>query len=395
MRWFLVLTSLGLVVCLTGVFLLMRPDAEGTRPPFFPATEDQVLLREVPGEGPAPKFGGTPIYDACAMITIDSLTSLGVELNHDVVVMHDYLDGDVPPEAAVSQAGLDSASRCSYQLSNGNRLHVEVHQTPYNSAEDLEFSIGRAERQGARIRSEDGLSIARMDDKDAMEIRLWRTGLLVAVVLGTKQPGLFDEQTFATKLESVVKAALLRDPTAPMRHVYTSLFDRVKHPCEVASAEVFMKAFPSRSAAAVRTQFHPRPSRTLMERHPDHALQGGMLCLRHNIVAEGTVNKAEYRELDLKLNVWDNPQAATDLNTYSCDPADRHPFGPPVAVSPSVGTGQTCMGDLQIDWVLNFLVDNVNVSLQGGSPVNGPTASRRRDELLPAARAIAAAGTSR
>lgn len=64
MRWFLVLTSLGLIVCVAGVFLLMRPDTKASRPatsPFF--SDEQVLLRQVPGDGPAPKFGGTPIYD--------------------------------------------------------------------------------------------------------------------------------------------------------------------------------------------------------------------------------------------------------------------------------------------------------------------------------------------
>ncbi|PWK89445.1 hypothetical protein C8D88_102718 [Lentzea atacamensis] len=72
--------------------------------------------------------------------------------------------------------------------------------------------------------------------------------------------------------------------------------------------------------AAVKTQFHPKTSLTRMERHPEFALQGGMPCLHHNIVAEGTVNKAEYRELDLKLNVWDKPRAAA-ANAYFCDPA--------------------------------------------------------------------------
>lgn len=400
MRWFFALTSLGLILCVVGVFLLMRPDAKGSRPatsPFF--SDNQVLLRQVPGAGPAPKFGGTPIYDACSVITIDGLTRLGVELNHDVTVMHDYLEGDVPPDAAVSQPGLDSASHCYYGLSNRNWLQVFVYQTPYNSAHDLEFSIGKAERKGAEIRTEDDLSVAELDLGDMVEIRLWKAGLLVVVTFQTERPGPygpFDKATFAAKLEQIAKAAVLRGPTAPMRHVYTSLFDKVKHPCEIASTEAFMKAFPSHSAAAVKTQFHPRAASTPMERHKtESALQGGMSCTRHNIVADGVTNDAEYRELGLSLNMWDNQQAATDLNAYQCDPADHHPFGTPVAVTPVAGTGQTCLTELVLDWVLEMQIDNVNISLQAALAKPKPPAGQRRDELMPAAQAIATAGVSR
>lgn len=402
MRWFFIVASLGLVVCLTGLYLLSRPDAKGSLPPtsrFFSSSDDQVLLRQVPGEGPAPKFGSTPIHDACSIIRIADLKRLGVGLNHDVVVAHDYLDDDVPPAAAVSQHSLDSASHCHYGLSNGNWLQVEVHQTPYNSAHDLEFSIGKAERKGAQIRVEDGLSIARLDLGEMMEIRLWKADLLVVVAFQTEKPGpygRFDAGTFAEKLEPIAKAAVLRGPTAPMRHVYTSLFDKVKHPCDIASAEAFLAAFPSRSAAAVKTRFHPRAASTPMERHKTKsALQGGMLCTRHNIVADGVTNDAEYRELDLSLNMWDNPQAATDLNAYQCDPADRHPFGTPVAVTPVVGTGQTCLTELVLDWVLEMQIDNVNISLQAALAKPKPPAGQRRDELMPAAQVIAAAGVSR
>jgi hypothetical protein len=207
--------------------------------------------------------------------------------------------------------------------------------------------------------------------------------------------GPFDAKALVSKLERIAKAAVLQGPTAPMRHIYPTLFDKVKHPCEIASVEAFMRSFPSaHSAAAVKTQFHPKAPLTPMERHPAEALQGGMLCQRHNIVADGVTNRAEYRELDLSLSVWDNPQAATDLNAYHCDPADQHPFGAPVAISPSVGTGQTCLTSLVLSWVLEMQVGNVNVSLQTAVPDTKPPAGHTRDQLMPAAQVIAAAGVS-
>lgn len=332
------------------------------------------------------------------MITIADLDRLGVTLHDGWVVAHDYLDRDVPPEAAVSQPALDPASACTYRLQNWNSLLIEVHQAPYNSAEDVEFASGRAARKQADVRAEDGLSLARWHDTDSWDIDLWRSGLLVQVSLTTDKPGPygpFDAKTFATKLEPLVKAAVLTGPTAPMRHSYPAPFDRLKHPCEIAGTEAFYKSFPStHSAAAVKTQFHPRHAMTPMDRHPESALQGGMLCKRHNLVPDGVTNRAEYRELDLTTRFWDNPQAAADRNAYQCDPLDKHPAGPPVAVSPTVGTGETCMTDLQINWALDLRLDNVNISLTAALGDHKLTAGQRRDQLLPAAQAIAAAGAA-
>lgn len=53
------------------------------------------------GTGPVLRYGDSAVYDACSLVTIDGLARHGVELNDDVVVAHDYMDGDVPPDAAV------------------------------------------------------------------------------------------------------------------------------------------------------------------------------------------------------------------------------------------------------------------------------------------------------
>ncbi|WP_112262118.1 hypothetical protein [Lentzea terrae] len=116
--------------------------------------------------------------------------------------------------------------------------------------------------------------------------------------------------------------------------------------------------------ALVKTQFHVMAADTAMERHPESSLQGGALCERHNIAPEASSDKENYRALEASLRMWDKPQAAIDRNAYQCDPADKHPFGPPVAVTPSLGTGQTCMSNIQIDWVLDFQMGDVNVGLQ-------------------------------
>lgn len=213
--------------------------------------------------------------------------------------------------------------------------------------------------------------IANYEDRknETWDISLWQQDLIVDIAFQTKkkQPyGSLDAKAFADKLESLVKTAIQKGPTAPMRHIYPEPFaNKFKAPCDIASAEAYRKSYPNAGLPAlVKTQFHIMAADTAMERHPESSLQGGALCERHNIAPEASSDKENYRALEASLRMWDKPQAAIDRNAYQCDPADKHPFGPPVAVTPSLGTGQTCMSNIQIDWVLDFQMGDVNVGLQ-------------------------------
>ncbi|SDL53397.1 hypothetical protein SAMN04488074_111246 [Lentzea albidocapillata subsp. violacea] len=92
MRWFP-----GLLLTLVAASAMLVLLSENTLSVQGRATS------QIAGEGPPPSYGGTPMYDACSLITITDLAQLGVPLNDGWVVAHDYLDRDVPLEAAVSQ----------------------------------------------------------------------------------------------------------------------------------------------------------------------------------------------------------------------------------------------------------------------------------------------------
>ncbi|TWP53437.1 hypothetical protein FKR81_05630 [Lentzea tibetensis] len=77
---------------------------------------------------------------------------------------------------------------------------------------------------------------------------------------------------------------------------------------------------------------------------------------------DGRRTGREHRHLYASFSMWDKEEAATGGNAYSCDPADDHQFAPPVAVSPSIGTGNTCMSSLNNNWALTFQHNKVNVS---------------------------------
>lgn len=408
-----VVLALLLVGGITGAFFFLdRTDntagSGSDSPPSSssdPSATANSIVQQKPGEGPPRKYGNTAVYDACSLLTMADLADLGITLTDQFPVGHDYLDLDVPPDKAIPQGSLDSLTHCYYSMKSLEWVQVDVFQPPFTAEKDMEFRKGAPKRKGATVRQAAGFSLANFDNRenDTWDIYLWRQDLLVEVSFQTKkkQPyGSLDAKTFAEKLESLVHAAIQKGPTAPMRHIYPGPFtDKFKDPCDVASVEAYQKSYPNAGLPAmVKTQFHLKSEDTRMERHPESALQGGALCRRHNLAPEASLDKANFRLLEASLRMWDKPQAAIDRNAYSCDPADKHPFGPPVAVTPSVGTGQTCMTNIQLDWVLDFQLDEVNVSLKGehgGTSTVQPPVERPRDELLPAAKYIADNGVKK
>lgn len=356
---------------------------------------EESALRQLPGDGQPLKFGGTALYDACSVITIDQLTGLGVSLDAKAGVTHEHLDGDIPPDAALAQSAADSASYCTYTLSNGNSLSVSVHQTPFNTAADLAFLQTGGTRRPGTPRSEDGLSLIQWNDAESttQHIDVWKPDLLINVYIDTYNPGPYgtmDVQTFATALEPLVKSAISKGPTAPMRHVYSGLLGKVKSPCEAMSRTAFRKSFPAHSGEAAMTEgtFYPAAS----SRGPER--EGQISCERHNIVPNGNLNEAEYRELHISLSVRENEQAETEHNTLLCGLTSRPDIADVVAVTPSVGTGRACMLRIGSDWTLQFQLGHVGVSIRGPLAEN-PTQDERRELLVPAAQAIAEAGLIR
>jgi len=386
--------SIGLAAVLVvaaGVFgfsYLMSQRHDSTQP----QNVDEMVLRQVPGDDEPRKFGGTAVYDACSMITISQLADLGVSLATDGSVTHEHLDSDVAAGDAVPQDSTDSVSYCYYPLVNGNSLTVSVHQTPFNNAADLQTERARS---GVAPRVENGLSLAQWHDEDveAQLIDIWRPDLLIEVTVGTNRPGPYgtmDAKTLATKLEPLVTTAIAKGPTAPMRHVYTGPLSEVRHPCEVANTTAFRRAFPSHAGAAamVEADFYPDMSNFGGER------EGLMSCTRNNIVPNGSLNQAEYRELHVAMSVAETLQAASTNNTALCTVSTSSSVIEVVAVSPSVGTGRTCLMRIGTDWELKFQLNQVNISIRGPL-ADSPTADERRSQLLPAAQAIAEAGVTR
>ncbi|MET8757471.1 hypothetical protein [Lentzea sp. NPDC004782] len=396
----------------TGAFLLLKradntagSTSEASPSSSDPSTSSSGLLQQQPGEGPPRRYGNTAVYDACSLLTMADLANLGITLTDQSPVGHDYVDIDVPADKAIPQSMLDSLTHCSYTMKSLEWVQVFVYQPPFTAEKDMDSRKGRPERSGATVRQADGFSVANYQDRknETWDISLWQQDLIVEVAFqtGKRQPyGSLDAKAFADKLESLVKAAIQKGPTAPMRHIYPEPFaNKFKDPCDVASAEAYRKSYPNAGLPAlVKTQFHVMAADTPMERHPESALQGGALCQRHNIAPEASSDKENYRMLEASLKMWDKPQAAIDRNAYQCDPADKHPFGPPVAITPSVGTGQSCMSNIRIDWVLDFQLGDVNVSVQsyhGGVSSTQPPVEGLRDELLPAAKHIAEQGVKK
>lgn len=349
-------------------------------------TSAPIFVRQLPGEGPPAKYGSTPAYDACSLLSVDGLGQLGLRLRPHSTLMHDYLDGDVPADVAVEQDVIAAVSFCEYTLTNNGRVNLHVHQTPHLAPRHL-LDMTQRHFEDTTARQERGLKISVTKDQGWWWFYLARPDLLI---VGGVEEQDANAQSVATRLSSQVAELAARGPTAPVRHVYDAPYADVRPVCEIASAAAFTRSHPARSAAIVHAQYYLSAVEHPILRGNGTSRQTVTSCYRTNVVPEGVHNKREHRHIDVSFSMWDKEEAATGGNAYSCDPADDHPFAPPVAVSPSIGTGNTCMSSLNNNWALTFQHRKVNVSVTTGD-LEQSAAEERRAQLMPAAQEVAAA----
>ncbi|MFI6096932.1 hypothetical protein ACIA8G_15325 [Lentzea sp. NPDC051213] len=398
--------SLGFVLLLAmaaaGLFFIVPLVAKriaDAAPGPIKGDPDSIVLRQEPGTGPAFKYGGTPIYDACTLVTIASLESFGLKLARDYNVGHEHLDADVPADAAIALgSGPDRISNCFYMLDSKDSLHVDVHQTPFTTPADLTVDQNRAKFGGAEIRTSAGLSLAswRDDRYKSDHVMLWNADLLVEVTIRQTDDstGALDVAAFVPKLESLLQSGIAAGPTAPMRHVYDSPVETVKDPCAIASAAAFSAAFPSIATAPSIVDGSYPIDATIPESEQgrSNARRADLACSRTNIVPRGSLNTDSYRVLKVDLLVWDRKLPADTRNAAHCDPSTEHTRIP---VAPSIGTGQACLVGSSGEWELKFQVDNVNVGVQYGDSDARAESAVRLEQLVPAAKSIDSAGLFR
>lgn len=383
-------TGLFIGLAMGGALLLVLVAAAGvlgyswlqTQRPA-PLVAAKLALTQEPGTGGPVKYGETPVYDACALVTIDALESLAVPLSAIHPVSHAHLDGDVSGDAAITPGAGGPVSSCFYMMERTNSLGIKVHQAPFNSPAELQSKLDTAVHLKAQVRTENGFSIATWHDQFGYDnVLISRPGLAVTIGFKTS-PG--DAAMLSSDLEHLVLDGIRSGPSAPPRYVYTAPLRTVKDPCDVASRSAFALTFPGHTGTAAMAE----GSYTL--HGAANGRNGQVSCRRNNIVPRGQLNKAEHHTLAVTLSAWDNKTAARQVNSSTCSSGSSAP----VAVTPPIGSGRTCLADNGADWALQFQLDNVNVSIEDGDTANKPDASTRLHQLRPAAEAIASAGLSR
>lgn len=344
------------------------------------------LLKQIGSYSPT-TFGDTAVHDACSVIRIQHLNEIGVPLAENEPVVQQRVDGNVLPEAALPQSAGDAVGHCSYPLANGNAMTVSVHQTPFNTAADLESLQQEGIRAGATLRTADGLSLAQWHDalSNSRRVNVWKPDLLIDVSIGTSKPwpiNGMDATATAIQLETLVKNAIIAGPIAHEDHYYDYPLSRLRNPCEVANFAAFGRAFPSHAGAPsiIRGTYHPTRSQSSIL----------MSCKRTNVVFNGSLNKAEHHELLVEFAVADNEQDARTENARLCD-RSAHPEV--VDATPSVGPSRSCLVKHGTDWALWFQLDQVN--LRVSTPGLGGTAEEVGDRVAPAALAMAEFGVNR
>jgi hypothetical protein len=262
---------------------------------------------QLPDTGPAIQYGGVPIHDACSLVTMSGLSSLGARFSRDHAVLHSHLAGDVPL-ATSAASGSSAASTCAYTLWGHEVVNVSVHQTPFNTTASLTRLVDQATVLGSPVRSSSGLSIASWHEEVSEHLVIWNADLVVSISSQTKDStGTFTIDALMSNLEPLVLSRISSGPTTPMRHAYGAPANNVKDPCAVASADAYAAAFPpSDGFSSIVDGSYP-----LLAPIPESEAGRGnarrveLSCKRSNIADSG-----QRRTLQVDLVVWDRPEAA-------------------------------------------------------------------------------------
>jgi hypothetical protein len=230
-------------------------------PPNGPGVGDPVALASEPGGAPV-TYGGSAVVQACDVVTLDDLASLGVALlggTANGLVTRDHLDGQGRAPVPVGPGNLvDEQNTCHYVLGpDGARgsIDVHVHQPGYTGEQALDDALRYDHRQVAElgpvqvfepVRPMADFPVRRLRHKDV------HVELTTSRLSATQQQTVL--QTVADRLPG-----LAADPPGPPRFAYDSPTFPVDHvdACAISRADDVRALFGVEAGPSVEEGLSP------------------------------------------------------------------------------------------------------------------------------------------
>ena len=381
-EWLAAAAATGVVVVLVAVVAGGSDAAPQTRPGDLPPLGQPVVVQE-PGGGEPLSYGDTPAYDACALLSTRTLGDQGVRIDPGSSFIDSHLDGNVPPDAAVPQGGLDSVSNCRYTLIGGDELSVTVQQTPFTTPDKVDQTRAWPQQNNAVVRHDRGLDVSSYRDGAGWTTVIGRPKLAVAISFDLRRPvyGDRDQHLFVLDVTRAVVDAVVAGPAGPAVYRHTGPFTGVKSPCQLLSADAFQQAYPDGPSSLV-LEYADAGFATVPQEDGETALRTSASCRRSNVVPDGALGPL-YREIRLDMVVWDKSQWTAQRDRTDCG-------GSAVTLGVTLGDGASCLTDSgPSTWNLSFRTGRSVITLSTGGAAAGDRETVKR-LLTPVARTIAA-----
>jgi hypothetical protein len=381
-EWLAAAAATGVVVVLVAVVAGGSDAAPQTRPGDLPPLGQPVVVQE-PGGGEPLSYGDTPAYDACALLSTRTLGDQGVRIDPGSSFIDSHLDGNVPPDAAVPQGGLDSVSNCRYTLIGGDELSVTVQQTPFTTPDKVDQTRAWPQQNNAVVRHDRGLDVSSYRDGAGWTTVIGRPKLAVAISFDLRRPvyGDRDQHQFVLDVTRAVVDAVVAGPAGPAVYRHTGPFTGVKSPCQLLSADAFQQAYPDGPSSLV-LEYADAGFATVPQEDGETALRTSASCRRSNVVPDGALGPL-YREIRLDMVVWDKSQWTAQRDRTDCG-------GSAVTLGVTLGDGASCLTDSgPSTWNLSFRTGRSVITLSTGGAAAGDRETVKR-LLTPVARTIAA-----
>ncbi|PTM53237.1 hypothetical protein [Desmospora activa] len=390
--------SLSVVMVLSGCSL---PDFNSKNPDASEEKEASgqsetiagPLLKQQAGEGDANSYGSVQVFDGCSVIPIKTLTDLGLNYTEQSTVTAAYLAESVPPDRAIERATpFDGVGKCIYNFGE-DLVAVDVLQPPFNEERELESRMGRPERQGAELRTEQGMQVAVWQDEEEPVKWQFIIGKQDLVIDGyTKlEQSKYGKRTPEQVANAIAKQAMAnisKEPIAPIQHQYDAPYDDVPDPCEVVSAEAFQQSYGEPASGYVEATYYAGDA----EFKPD---KGPMIsrtetsCRRSNLVPSGSIGDG-YQSVKVDFTIYREDEWGK-YGDWPCDPkGSASSLTQPIALDMKVGDGAVCLTSTGTgNKSLNFRVGKTAVEMTNWQTQDAADPQQLAQKLEPLAQSIA------
>jgi len=362
--------------------------------PSRPRPPSEFFLQQAPGVGKAFTYGGTPIFDACEVISLVDITEVGavpkdkkILETADIENTHLLADGQIGPDEDADKGASAGVSGCSMHFGDLNMISVQIYQPPFNGdSKDRERFERMLTPEGASIRVGDGAPIVNnqvvgdtmVNGMRAVTLREvgtnnWFVGLLAPGFYANVKFSFSKPEQLAVPSEQILQGLidlatkhLSQEPTGPTTYYFPQPYSGVKSPCSLFSGNDFVAAYGEPDVGRVVENYG------LAETNFVSGSTGGEMsphvltsCKRENpSAARIGASEKPVHSIEARFENFRETQAASSRNNWDCGDQPGEPRDyTPERVSPKIGDALTCLVPYSKTRGLTFVVGKVKVEL--------------------------------